>query len=183
VAHVTGVPEAGLLPGIDGCSAPAYAVPLDGLARAYAWLAAGDDDLRYGRAGSQLGAAMTAHPEMVSGEGRSDLALMRAGRGDWVTKIGAEGLQAIGVRSRGLGIAIKVADGAARGLHPATVAVLDQLGLLDAAQRAELAAWREPIVRNHRGIATGQVRPVVVLDSVADVCARSGPDAAIGDGG
>ena len=38
-------------------------------------------------------------------------ALMRAGRGDWVTKIGAEGVQAIGVRSRGWGIAVKVADG------------------------------------------------------------------------
>ena len=63
---------------------------------------------------------------------------MRAGRGDWVTKIGAEGVQAIGVRSRGLGIAIKVVDGAKRGLHPATVATLDQLGLLDAAQRGGL---------------------------------------------
>jgi L-asparaginase II len=73
-------------------------------------------------------------------------------------------VQAIGVRSRGIGIVVKVADGAKRGLHPATVAVLDQLGLLDAGQRAELAPWREPVVRNYRGLATGQVRPVVVLD-------------------
>ena len=49
---------------------------------------------------------MVAHPEMVSGEHRNDLALMRAGRGDWVTKIGAEGVQAIGIRSKGMGIAI-----------------------------------------------------------------------------
>ena len=62
-----------------------------------------------------LADAMTAHPEMVSGEGRSDLALTRAGRGDWVCKIGAEGVQAIGIRSRGWGIAIKVADGDRRG--------------------------------------------------------------------
>ncbi len=55
----------------------------------------------------------------------------------------------------GWGIAIKVADGAKRGLHPATVEVLDQLGLLDAGQRAELAPWREPTVRNYRGIVTG----------------------------
>ena len=102
---------------------------------------------------------MTAHPEMVSGEGRNDLAYMRAGRGDWVTKIGAEGVQAIGIRGAGVGIAIKVVDGAKRGLHPAMVAVLDQLGLLDADQRAELAPWREPIVRNYRGIVTGRRRP------------------------
>jgi len=37
--------------------------------------------------------AMMKHPDMVSGERRSDLALMTAGRGDWVTKIGAEGVQ------------------------------------------------------------------------------------------
>ena len=71
-----------------------------------------------------LADAMTAHPEMVSGERRIDLALARAGRGDWVCKAGAEGIQAIGIRSRGWGIAIKVADGNARGLHPATVATL-----------------------------------------------------------
>jgi L-asparaginase II len=89
---------------------------------------------------------------------------MRAGRGDWVTKVGAEGVQALGVRSRGLGIALKVVDGSARGLHPATVAVLDQLGLLDEVQRAELGAWREPVVHNFRGIATGRVTPVVALE-------------------
>jgi L-asparaginase II len=89
---------------------------------------------------------MSAHPEMVSGESRNDFVLMRAGRGDWVTKVGAEGVQAIGVRSKGWGIAVKVADGNARGLHPTTVAVLEQLGLLDDAQRGELSAWREPAI-------------------------------------
>jgi L-asparaginase II len=106
---------------------------------------------------------MTARPEMVSGERRNDLVLMRAGRGDWVTKVGAEGVQAIGVRSKGWGIALKVVDGNARGLHPATVAVLDQLGLLDPAQRTELAAWRAPEIRNYRGLLTGRVEPAVVL--------------------
>jgi len=166
VAHFTAVPEASLITGIDGCSAPNYGVPLACLAQAFARLAADGADPEYGRAPGILAGAMTAHPEMVSGDGRNDLALMEAGRGDWVTKIGAEGLQAIGVRSRGLGIAIKVADGAKRGLHPATVEVLDQLGLLDAEQRGRLASWREPLVRNYRGTVTGQVRPAVVLDKL-----------------
>lgn len=164
VATFTGVAEDRLIAGIDGCSAPNYAVPLAGLAAAFARLATVDIDANYALAPRTLANAMTAHPEMVSGEGRSDLALMRAGRGDWVTKIGAEGVQAIGVRSAGLGIALKVADGNKRGLLPATVAVLDQLGLLDAQQREALAPWREAIVRNYRGIATGCVRPVVSLE-------------------
>jgi L-asparaginase II len=164
VAHFTSTPEAALVSGIDGCSAPNYAVPLARLALGFARLAADDRDAEYRAAPRVLADAMTAHPEMVSGERRNDLALMRAGRGDWVTKIGAEGVQAIGIRSKGLGIAVKVVDGGKRGLHPATVATLDQLGLLDASQRAELAEWREPLVRNYRGTVTGRVRPTVVLN-------------------
>jgi len=165
VAYFTGVAENRLLAGIDGCSAPNYAVPLSGLARAYARLARAGDDERYGAAPAALATAMTAHPDMVSGDRRNDLALMQSGRGDWVTKVGAEGVQAIGVRSKGWGIAIKVVDGNARGLHPATVSVLDQLGLLDDAQRDELSAWREPQIRNYRGTVTGRVRPVIRLES------------------
>ena len=118
-----------------------------------------------------LADAMTAHPEMVSGEHRSDLALMQAGRGDWVTKIGAEGVQAIGIRSRGLGIAIKVADGQKRGLYPAIVAVLEQLGLVDAAARQ---AWRPG--RGARCAITGGRRPG---KSGRPLCSTA-PPAAIG---
>jgi L-asparaginase II len=164
VAHLMALPESELVPGIDGCSAPNYAVPLDRLAYAYARLAAADEDFRYGKAPAKLACAMTAHPEMVSGERRNDLILMRTGRGDWVTKVGAEGVQAIGVRSKGWGIAIKVVDGNARGLHPATFAVLDQLGLLDSAQRLELSAWAVPAIRNYRGIVTGRIEPIVKLE-------------------
>ena len=126
--------------GVDGCSAPNYALPLSGLALAFARLATAEVDAEYGRAPKTLADAMTAHPEMVSGERRNDLALMQAGRGDWVTKIGAEGVQAIGVRSRGWGIAIKVADGNPRGLHPATVAVLGPTGF--ARRGRGRARWR-----------------------------------------
>jgi len=167
VAWFTATPEADLVAGIDGCSAPNYAVPLERLALAYARLAAPVDDAEYGRAPRELADAMTAHPEMVSGEGRSDLALMRAGRGDWVAKIGAEGVQAIGLRSAGVGIAIKVADGNKRALRPTIVAVLDQLGLMDAGRRALLDDWYEPVIRNYRGIDTGRIRSRVVLDKLA----------------
>jgi L-asparaginase II len=165
VARFTGVGEAALVGGVDGCSAPNYAVPLSRLAYAYARLATAGDDEHYGAGPAMLASAMIDHPEMVSGERRSDLALARAGGGDWLTKVGAEGVQAIGVRSKGWGIAIKVVDGNARGLHPATVSVLDQLGLLDATQQVELNSWREPPIRNYRGLVTGRVEPVIRLES------------------
>ena len=166
VARFAQVPEEQLAMGIDGCSAPNYAMPLANLALAFAKLATGEMDADYGAAPRTLARAMVTHPEMVSGEHRNDLALMRAGRGDWVTKVGAEGVQTIGIASRGWGIAIKVADGAARGLHPASVAVLEQLELLDDAARLELAAWGRPDIRNYRGTVTGDVHGVVVLDKL-----------------
>jgi L-asparaginase II len=166
VSCFTATPEAEMATGVDGCSAPNYAVPLSRLALAFARLASAEVDADYGRAPKALADAMTAHPEMVSGERRNDLALTLAGRGDWVTKVGAEGVQAMGIRSRGWGIAIKVADGNARGLHPATVAVLRQLDLLDAAAAEALRNWGHPQVRNFRGTTTGDIRGVVVLDKV-----------------
>lgn len=164
VAGYTGVKDADLVAGVDGCSAPNYAVPLARLAHAFARLADGAPDAGYGLAPRTLADAMIRHPEMVSGEGRSDLALMQAGRGDWVAKIGAEGVQALGVRSHGLGIAVKVADGQKRGLYPAVIAVLEALGVVDTPARELLVGWGHPSVRNYRGIVTGDVRATVVLD-------------------
>jgi L-asparaginase II len=164
VSEMSGVADADLVRGVDGCSAPNYAIPLASLARAYARLATDAADPAYGNAPRTLANAMTRHPEMVSGERRSDLALMQAGRGDWVAKIGAEGVQALGVRSHGIGIAVKVADGQKRGLHPAVIAVLDALGLVDEPAATILAPWRGPPIVNYRGLVTGEVQPVVVLD-------------------
>ena len=169
VAAFTAVPEAELVSGVDGCSAPNYAVPLFRLAQAFARLASTTVHPTYGRAPRTLADAMLAHPEMVSGERGSDLALTRAGRGDWICKIGAEGVQAIGIRSLGWGLAVKVADGNVRGLLPATLAALDQLDLLDDAARSTLAGWARPPLRNYRGTITGETRGVVVLDKIEPV--------------
>ncbi|MFO1396645.1 MAG: asparaginase [Burkholderiales bacterium] len=164
VATFAGADPDSLTWGVDGCSAPNYALPLSGLARAFARLASAADDPDYGAAPRTLADAMTAHPAMVSGEHGADLMLMTAGRGDWITKVGAEGVHALGVRSRGWGIAVKVADGNARGRGPAVVAVLDQLGLLDDAAREALAPMARPPMRNVRGTVVGDAHAVLVLD-------------------
>jgi L-asparaginase II len=149
--------------GLDGCSAPNYALPLSRLAYLYARLAQGAADARLGAPLGDLFDAMTGHPDLVSGEARCDLAYMSAGAGDWVSKVGADAVQTIGIRSAGLGIAIKIADGATRSLQAATFSVLDQLGLLDARQRAALAHYRQPDLKNVRGSVVGQIRPVFQL--------------------
>jgi L-asparaginase II len=163
VAHFTSTPEADLVAGIDGCSAPNYAVPLAGLALAFARLRRGT------MTPSSVGAAGPGrcHDRASrNGVGRGPQRSRADARGarDWVAKIGAEGVQGIGVRGAGIGIAIKVADGNKRALRPIMAAVLDQLGLLDARRRADLDRWFEPVLRNHRGIVTGRVVSSLVLD-------------------
>jgi L-asparaginase II len=163
VARAANLDESQLKMGIDGCSAPNYAMPLSALARAYARLASGTRDAEFGESFEQLADAMTAHPHLVSGTGRSDLAFMQAGRGDWVTKVGAEGVQAFASRSRGEAFAIKISDGNKPALYAATVEVLEQLGWLDAEQREALRPWRGEDIVNIRGTKVGARRPAVRL--------------------
>ncbi len=168
LASCMGLTADDLLAGTDGCSAPTYALPLHSLAQGFACLALSKDvpdesSHEYKHGLDVAFNAMTEHPEMVSGEGRNDLAYTLAGGGDWAYKIGAEGVQAIGIRSLGLGIAIKVADGNMRGLHPAAVAVLEQLGVMNDARRAALAGWAGPQLTSAAGLPVGQIVPTVVL--------------------
>ncbi len=166
VSRFSGVRDDNLVVGIDGCSAPNYAMPLASLAGAFARLGAATVDATYGHAPRQLADAMTIHPEMVSGEHGADLALARAGRGDWISKIGAEGVRAMSIRSRGWGIAIKIADGSSRSRNAVTIAALDQLGLLDTAAQQALAGLAKPQLRNLRNLHTGEIRATVVLDKI-----------------
>jgi L-asparaginase II len=165
VAAAFDMQEGALHLGMDGCSAPNYAVPLLKLAQGFARLASGAKDAQFGASFEALSRAMRAHPDLVSGTARNDEAFMRIGRGDWVTKVGADGVQAIGSVSRGLGLAIKIADGNKTALFAATVATLDHLGWLDDAQRAALAPWRAAEILNVRGVQVGARRAVFALQA------------------
>ena len=106
---------------------------------------------------------MSDYPELVSGTGRNDAAFMRAGRGDWITKVGADGVQVVASRSRRQALAIKISDGSKPALFAATVAALDQLGWLDDAQRTALQPWRGSDILSVRGAVVGARRPVFSL--------------------
>jgi L-asparaginase II len=77
--------------------------------------------------------------------------------------VGADGVQVVGSTSRGEAFAIKVIDGNKPALFAASVEVMEQLGWLDEAQRAELGPWRAPTLVNARGLTVGVRRPVFRL--------------------
>jgi L-asparaginase II len=165
LAEIAGLKDTQLVAGVDGCSAPNYALPLSALARCFARLARPAADARYGESLQALGQAMSAHPELVSGTGRNDADFMRIGRGDWITKVGADGVQLVGSRSRGQALALKMMDGNKPALHAATVHALDLLGWLDADQRVALAPWRSESLRNVAGLEVGARRCIFNLQT------------------
>ena len=159
--------------GIDGCSAPVFAIPLRNAALGYARLC-DPGGLAPERAAAcrTIIDAMSTHPEMVSGPGKFDTRLMEVAKGKIVSKGGAEGYQHIGVMpgamapSPGLGIAIKISDGDLRGrARPAVVLeILRQLGVLTSAELEELADLGPTFeIRNYRKVLIGKAYPVFAI--------------------
>lgn len=108
---------------VDGCGAPAVAVPLVNLARGCASLAVDDRWLAARE-------AMLAYPELVGGQGRAETALLAAGV---LAKPGAEGVFGAAftdARGGAYGVALKVADGASRASATALVGLLEQVGVV-----------------------------------------------------
>ncbi len=151
--------------GIDGCAAPNFATSLKQFALAAARMAA-PDRLGTDRAAAcrRIIGAMIAHPELVSGTGRTCAILMRACSGRAAIKAGAEGFYAGWIPNAGLGIAIKIDDGAGRAAETVIATLLDRLGVL-AADGPARQILRAPI-SNTRGATVGERRPSAALAGV-----------------
>ncbi|HEY8312587.1 MAG TPA: asparaginase [Candidatus Baltobacteraceae bacterium] len=145
--------------GIDGCGVPVYALPLERAAMSYMRLATlrGMD----GESAAALGvvrAAMIAYPEYVCGTGEFDAALMRAGEGAIACKGGAEGIHATALLDRGVGLVLKIVDGAERAHAPAAISALRRMGMLSERQCASLRAFARPTVYNWAARPVGEIR-------------------------
>jgi L-asparaginase II len=101
VARWSRMPQEAVGLGTDGCGVVTFALPLRHMALAYASLAAA---ARRGDPGpARVVDAMTAHPEMVAGNGRICTELARVAGGRIFAKIGAEGVYCVGVPARSWG--------------------------------------------------------------------------------
>ena len=120
----------------DGCGTPLFALTLRGMARAFGTIAAAaaasestsdDGGATPLVAEAAVGLAMRHHPDMVAGEHRDVTELMRLVPGS-VAKDGFEGVQLVGLPD-GRAVAVKISDGGDRARMPATVRVLESLGV------------------------------------------------------
>lgn len=168
IAEMCDLNQEQILIGVDGCSAPVFAVPLRSAAFAYARLS---DPRKLpekrAKACRRIVKAMINYPDMVAGPERFDTSLMKVTNGMVVAKAGAEGYQGMGLMvdaihkdSPALGITFKIADGDLTGRAKSLVAleILRQLGALSQSQAKELANYDNRSLVNFRNIHVGELR-------------------------
>jgi len=163
IAEVCEVDPSTLVPGTDGCAAPNLAMPLKNLALGFAKLATPASlsaDLQDGA--SRLTTAVAAHPLFMSGTGRACAELIQASKARALVKVGAEGVYGGMIPDLGLGIALKIDDGATRGAETAIAALLVALGVLNP-EDDTVKKWLNPPWRNTRDQIVGEQRPAEVL--------------------
>jgi L-asparaginase II len=157
VTEWCGVPESSLLQAVDGCGAVVFGLPLDRMAYAYARLAdaaSKGDDIP-----ARVVHAMRTRPFLIGGSDRFDSALMEETDGQVLSKVGAEGVHTVAVLDAGIGIAVKVEDGAQRAQFAAVLRLLQFLGTLPETLPERLEEFAHRPLRNTRGEIVGEVRP------------------------
>lgn len=167
MAEMSGMSADALIPGIDGCSAPVYALPL----RAFAFAAARLCDpfgfaMERQTACRKITDAMRAYPVMVAGPGKLDTVLMQVLGDKLISKGGAEGYQMIGLLpdtakgTPGIGIAMKFSDGDPdrRATYCLVTAVLRAFGYSEQLENEACQQFADGVVRNWRGLTAGEKR-------------------------
>lgn len=146
--------------GIDGCGFPAPTMPLVCLGRSIARFA-NPVNLPSDRAETihRLQSAIIREPLYAAGHGTIVSELNTITKGAVIAKTGAEGILIAALPDRGLGIALKIADGNARARPAALMAILDHLGILSDVEKDQLQAHSNPKVINSRGVTVGEIRP------------------------
>jgi L-asparaginase II len=131
--------------GVDGCGVPVHGMPLRSMGRIYALM--GFPERWHGLAeqAARAVAAMREQPYLVAGRNRVDTAVMET-IPDVVAKGGAEGLICAALLGPGLGLAVKVRDGAHRAAGPALIRTLGALGVLDQETSRRLEPFGRPRV-------------------------------------
>lgn len=168
-SEICDIPKNKVELGIDGCSAPVFAIPLTNAALGFACLA---EPSMFSRTRAEacrvVYQAMTENAELVAGPGRFDTAFMKAMQGRAMSKIGAEGYLAIAIpvqkdnlQRKGLGITTKISDGDLehRAAPVAALEVLQAMGILDSTEASSLALFNHRDLKNWRGITIGSIRP------------------------
>ena len=158
VARWSGTPASRIARGVDGCGVVVFGLSLDAMARAYARL--GVASRRGEEIPHRIITALRARPFLFSGTDRFDSVLLEVSGGRILAKVGAEGVHCASVVDEGLGMCVKVEDGAQRAQYSALLRLLQHLGALPDPLPQRLQEFARKPVRNTRNEIVGEVRPL-----------------------
>jgi L-asparaginase II len=161
MAQVTGAVHTAEACGTDGCSIPTYAIPLNALAYGFAKAATGEglSPLR-AKAAKQLMNACMAEPFYMAGTKRFCTRIMAAAPSRVFAKIGAEGVYCAAIPELGLGIALKIDDGAARAAELVVAGIIQHLAKTIPEIAGPVGALARKADRNWNKINVGEQRVV-----------------------
>lgn len=146
VARFTGVPSRKIGLGIDGCSAPTFALPLRAMARGMAAFCAEKG------APQRVREAILGNLPMA---GRLAGEVMSALPGKVLAKEGAEGAHLCGLSGSDVAVALKIEDGSSRPVVYLLAAIFKKLKLGD------LSRLADPVLKNHAGRVVGEIRDLI----------------------
>jgi L-asparaginase II len=145
--------------GIDGCSVPTWAIPLQNLAHAFAKFGTGHGlSPERARAATRLRHACAQKPWYVAGTGRFCTEVMELFGARVFVKTGAEGVYCGALPEQGLGIAIKCDDGASRAAQAVMAALIARFLPLSDSERTVLEPLIRPTLRNWNNFEVGTLR-------------------------
>ncbi len=144
--------------GLDGCSLPNWAMPLETMAEIFAKLVSGKGvDAQRAAAFRRIMQACWAEPDLVAGPARADSVVMARLPGRVFIKTGAEGVYCGGFPEHEVGFALKIDDGTTRASAGTAMAIVEHV-LPEA-----VGLMHRDVLKSWRGIEVGTIRTAPAL--------------------
>jgi len=144
--------------GIDGCSAPQYAFPLNNISISMVNLIKHfNENYKYSKEVKILLNAIAKYPHLTGSKIKYDTQLMKVTKGKMFSKWGAEGVLLFAHKEKKVGGVIKVKDGNQRALPSVANEIFKKLSLLNKDENKALSIWSNQELMNHAKIKVGEI--------------------------
>jgi len=142
----------------DGCGVPTWWLDLKSLATAFARFSdPGFGDQIEITSRDRIFEAYHKASWYTAGSGRIGFDFNRESDGNWLGKTGGDGVFAVSIRNKGIGIVLKVIDGRMDMVGPALMHVMVEWGFMSADQLSKLSKFRRTERKNCLGEVVGYV--------------------------
>ncbi|MBS1914272.1 MAG: asparaginase [Bacteroidetes bacterium] len=158
MAEHSGIPRQQIGIGIDGCSLPAFYMPISGVSTALARFVAGAADPS--SAAGRIMHAVRTYPEMINDVGGFDSEIIRATNGRAIAKRGAMAIFVVGITTEKygpIGVTVKLEDGNMAPMPVVVMKVLEEMEVLTEEEIIALRRFRTIPLANWRGLDVGDV--------------------------